>query len=84
MVLSLRNPRLHRRVVGLLSTLLSIAGGLIGFDILNVAPSGLLPNVSKSLAFLVAPALIAGLSMGLISQRIARWYERESRRRGTR
>ena len=80
----LRNPRLHRRVVGLLSTLLSIAGGLIGFDILNVAPSGLLPNVSKSLAFLVAPALIAGLSMGLISQRIARWYERESRRRGTR
>ncbi|MEW6492720.1 MAG: hypothetical protein AB1589_09455 [Cyanobacteriota bacterium] len=28
------------------------------------------------------PALIAGLSMGLISQKIARWYERENRLRG--
>ncbi|HEY9833874.1 MAG TPA: serine/threonine-protein kinase [Stenomitos sp.] len=80
----LRNPRLHRRVVGLLSTLLSTAGGLIGFAMLNPGSSSMFANVSMSVALWVAPALIAGLSMGLISQRIARWYERQSRRQGKR
>jgi hypothetical protein len=81
----LRNPLLHRQVVGLLSTFLSIAGGsLIGFAVLNVARFDPFLYASMSLAFFVVPSLIAGLSMGLISQRIARWYERESRRRGKR
>ena len=78
----LRNPRLHRRIVGLISTSLGTVGGLIGFAILKVSPSDLFANPSMFVAFLVAPALIAGLSMGLISQGIARWYERESRRQG--
>jgi eukaryotic-like serine/threonine-protein kinase len=77
----LRNPRLHRRIVGLLSTLLITVGSLIRFAILNNVPANLFLNAVLSY---VAPGLIAGLSMGLISQRIARWYERESRRQGKR
>lgn len=71
----LRNPRLHRRIVGLVSILLCTGGGLIGFagytqglSFFNSATLGFLP-----------PAAIAGLSMGLISQRIARWYHRRNR-----
>lgn len=77
----LRNPRLHRRIVGLLTTFMITVGGSIGFVVLNAASSGSLANPFMSVVvFFVAPALIAGLSMGLISQRIARWYERESKR----
>ncbi len=73
----LKNPRVHRRTVAIASTVLCTAGGLIGFFVLY----------SKMLSFLtgfevlgsVAPAVIAGLAMGLISQRVAQWYERQSK-----
>lgn len=73
----LKNPRLHRRIVGMVSTLLCIALGLIGFANSIQEVSWYLQT--STLVFSFAPALIAGLSMGLISQQIARWYERSSR-----
>ncbi|GAB4179184.1 MAG: hypothetical protein Fur006_12250 [Coleofasciculaceae cyanobacterium] len=72
----LNKPRLHRRIVGLVSILLCTGGGLIGFASYSDGIWSLFQNTNW---MLVPPALIAGLSMGLISQRIARWYERRSR-----
>ncbi|HEY9609940.1 serine/threonine-protein kinase [Allocoleopsis sp.] len=78
----LKNPRLHRRVVGTISTLVCTAVALIGFASSNHDINSYLKTFNSVLT--VAPAPIAGLSMGLISQGIARWYERESRRQGKR
>lgn len=78
----LKNPRLHRRIVGTVSTLLCTVGGLIG--LVALTHSKIFPFLTSFASdfglFFVVPALIAGLSMGLIAQRIARWYEWESRR----
>lgn len=75
----LKNPQHHRRVVGTSSILLGTAAGLIGFAVSTHYFTHSLQFQTVAFAIAVAPALIAGLSMGLISQQIARWYQRESR-----
>jgi eukaryotic-like serine/threonine-protein kinase len=75
----LTNARRHRRIVGMVSTLLCTAAASIGFALLDSKsfPS----STGAALIYMRGiPALIAGLAMGLISQRIARWYEQKSRR----
>jgi eukaryotic-like serine/threonine-protein kinase len=72
----LNQPRLHRRIVGLVSTLLCTAGSLIAFAGFT---NGIFYVFQNSNWMLLPPVVIAGLSMGLISQEIARWYERRNR-----
>jgi eukaryotic-like serine/threonine-protein kinase len=72
----LRNPRRHRRIVGIVSTFLCMGGGLISF---GISLNGSLSLFQSTNWMFVPPTAIAGLSMGLISQRIARWYERRNR-----
>lgn len=77
----LTNARRHRRIVGMVSILYCTAAGSMGFALLSY--KSFLSRTGAVLMFIgiPIPALIAGLAMGLISQRIARWYEQKSRRR---
>jgi hypothetical protein len=74
----LTNARRHRRIVGMVSILFCTAAGSIGFALLSYK---LFPFV-RPLALVISevPAVIAGLAMGVISQRISQWYEQKSRR----
>ena len=79
----LTNPKLHRQVLTAISIVLCTLTSMVFFfignaiieGIMNVSPS---PNIYMDIIFLLAPSLIAGLSMGASSKSIARWYQIES------
>ncbi|MEG4585003.1 serine/threonine-protein kinase [Microcoleus sp. MOSTC5] len=70
----LTNPKLHRQVLNGISIVLCT---LVSLDFL---PKTSLPYYSSSSYYilLLAPSLIAGLSMGESSKYFARWYQRKS------
>ncbi|MEO1763185.1 MAG: serine/threonine-protein kinase [Cyanobacteria bacterium J06629_18] len=59
----------HRRTTFLLSILLSTALAVIGFASMNM---------SNGLFFVLIPAVISGLSMGVATKSFSRWYENQS------
>lgn len=73
----LTNAKFHRQFVSLLSTSLCTTIGILYFKGMNWGPDS---NYLAYLFWVVAPSLIAGLSMGASSKYIARWYEWASRR----
>ncbi|WP_333333794.1 hypothetical protein [Microcoleus sp. LAD1_D3] len=70
----LTNPKLHRQVLNGISIVLCT---LVSLDFL---PKTSLPYYSSSSYYILvlAPSLIAGLSMGESSKYFARWYQRKS------
>lgn len=83
----LKNPYLYRRVIGITSTVLGIGVSLIFFKNLNLGGQGGsfsyydIKDLTGLIFLIVSPSIISGLSMGIASQSIAKWYERESRRK---
>jgi len=79
----LTNPKLHRQIltpisIGLctltsMAILLPMAKGAVSQDDNPIISS------SEYMILVLAPSLITGLSMGAISQSIARWYQKESK-----
>ncbi len=79
----LKNAYLYRRAIGITSTAFGIVVSLIYFKTVSFGGQiyadfyGL-----KNLMFwIVCPSIITGLSMGIASQTIAKWYERKSRKK---
>lgn len=77
----LTNPKLHRQVVSIASTAICTAASIVIFPtLLGEMLNYLIENPSLGLIFIVAPSAIAGMTMGVISKSIARWYQRESQK----
>jgi eukaryotic-like serine/threonine-protein kinase len=74
----LDDPKLHRRTVIFISTLLGTVGGIVTFSVL-MATQNLGSDGFLHLIFVLIPSAIAGLSMGASSKQIARWYEQQSK-----
>ncbi|MEG4270240.1 MULTISPECIES: serine/threonine-protein kinase [unclassified Microcoleus] len=73
----LTNPKLHRQVLTVISIVLCTSTSIVFFR--RVLLGGVEAEDSSSYLILVlAPSLIAGLSMGTTSKSIARWYQKES------
>ncbi|HAZ48880.1 MAG TPA: serine/threonine protein kinase [Cyanobacteria bacterium UBA11369] len=74
----LDDPKLHRRTLIFISTLLGTVGGIVTFSVImamqNLGSDGFLHII-----FVLIPSAIAGLSMGASSKQTARWYEQQSR-----
>ncbi len=78
MFFPLENPKLHRRTVTFISTLLGTILSLVGFSVL--AANQRLPSDGFwQMVLVLVPSAIAGLSMGASSKQFARWYEEKSR-----
>jgi eukaryotic-like serine/threonine-protein kinase len=77
----LTNSKLHRRVVTIASIIICTAVSIPYFHDFYASPySSPSLNFRDSILWIIAPAVISGLSMGVSSKLIARWYERESKR----
>ncbi|HLO87031.1 MAG TPA: serine/threonine-protein kinase [Nostocaceae cyanobacterium] len=73
----LKNFHQYRRTI---STISSISGLLITMIVFSLATSGVMfDQISYSLFWIIAPAIITGLSMGIVSKYFCQWYERNSR-----
>ncbi|MEG4405308.1 serine/threonine-protein kinase [Microcoleus sp. MON2_D5] len=71
----LTNPKLHRQVLTGISIVLCTSTSIVFFRIMGL---NTLKDLSGQILFVLAPSLIAGLSMGASSKSIARWYQKES------
>ena len=72
----LTNPKLHRQLLAAISILVSTSTSMVFFQQVTVMN---FPNyASNYILLLLAPSLIAGLSMGAVSKCFAEWYQRES------
>ncbi|MEG4034514.1 serine/threonine-protein kinase [Microcoleus sp. S36b_A4] len=71
----LTNPKLHRQVLTAISIVLCTSISIVYFRIMGWNK---LNDLSFEIIFVLAPSLIAGLSMGASSKSIARWYQKES------
>jgi hypothetical protein len=70
----LTNPKSHRQVLTAISIGNSTLKSIMFFQIMNFSP-----QLGSNYIFRVlAPSLIAGLSMGASTKSIARWYQKES------
>ncbi|MFB2917971.1 serine/threonine protein kinase [Aerosakkonema funiforme] len=78
----LANPKLHRQVMSAVSSLVCTAVTVASFSkILAIMLSPVFTRFSYlDIFWIIAPSVITGLSMGVVSKSIARWYERENRR----
>ncbi len=85
------NAKLHRQVISVLSTIICTSASFVYLQVslpgvtLNSCTDSLFcyPKYSpyqNYILWVLAPAVIAGLSMGVSGKFIARWYERESKR----
>ncbi|MEG4392630.1 serine/threonine-protein kinase [Microcoleus sp. BROC3] len=80
----LTNPKLHRQVLTAISIVLCTSTSIVFFFIVNAIievimdVSLIFHNINMDIILLLAPSLIAGLSMGASSKSIARWYQIES------
>jgi eukaryotic-like serine/threonine-protein kinase len=76
----LKNAHLHRRVISISSFLFGTAVSLVYFSSIGLSAIGSQNTSFPMLMFwIVSPSIITGLSMGIASQKISKWYERESR-----
>ncbi|HLP92370.1 MAG TPA: serine/threonine-protein kinase [Nostocaceae cyanobacterium] len=75
----LKNPHTYQRNIIIISMIVGTAIPIIGLKNMfsALSPYGKFIEV---LFFVVAPAIITGLSMGVASKFIAKWYEERSRR----
>ncbi|MEG4573410.1 serine/threonine-protein kinase [Microcoleus sp. N3A4] len=71
----LTNPKLHRQVLTGISIVLCTSTSIVFFRIMDL---NTLKDLSAEIFLVLAPSLIAGLSMGASSKSIARWYQKES------
>ncbi|MEG4065732.1 protein kinase, partial [Microcoleus sp. Pol11C2] len=71
----LTNPKLHRQVLTAVSIVLCTSTSIVYFRTMDWNK---LNDWSVEIIFVLAPSLIAGLSMGASSKSIARWYQKES------
>ena len=74
----LTNPKLHRQVLAAITLVLSTSASIIFFQ--QFTPIDFENYASNYMILVLAPSLIAGLSMGAISKHFAKWYQRESGR----
>jgi serine/threonine protein kinase len=74
----LDDPKLHRRTVTFISTLVGTVVSLVGFSIV-LAHQSVPADGFLHIVFVLIPSAIARLSMGASSKQIARWYEQQSR-----
>lgn len=75
----LTNPKLHRQVLTAISIVLCTSTSIVYFRIMDrIMDWNKLNDWSVEIIFVLAPSLIAGLSMGASSKSIARWYQKES------
>ena len=70
----LTNPNYHRQVLTAISIGISTATSIVFFQMMNFSPV----LDSNYIFVVIAPSLIAGLSMGASSKSIARWYQKAS------
>ena len=70
----LTNPNYHRQVLTAISVGISTATSIVFFQMMNFSPV----LDSNYIFVVIAPSLIAGLSMGASSKSIARWYQKAS------
>jgi eukaryotic-like serine/threonine-protein kinase len=70
----LTNPKLHRQVLAAISIGISTATSIVFFQMMNFSPV----FDSNYIFVVIAPSLIAGLSMGVSSKSIAWWYQKKS------
>lgn len=77
----LKNPYLYRRVIGITSSVLGTIVSSIYFISIGPSYTSYFTGLSGLIFRIIAPSIISGLSMGIASQNIAKWYERESRRK---
>lgn len=70
----LTNPKSHRKVLTAISIGISTLTSIVFFQIMNFSPV----LDSNYIFVVIAPSLIAGLSMGASTKSIARWYQKES------
>ena len=74
----LRNPRRHRQLVGISSTVASISASYVFiYRPFSIYYSN---NFTLSVLLVIVPLLISSVTIGFISQSISRWYENKSRR----
>ncbi len=75
----LRDARTYRRVIALISAVFTAIASWFGFFAIMLFYANIeKANVPVLAAFVIVPALIAGIAAGLISQLGVRWYEKES------
>ncbi|MEG4840205.1 protein kinase domain-containing protein [Microcoleus sp. B9-D4] len=70
----LTNPKSHRQVLTAISMGISTLTSIVFFQMINFSPV----LDSNYIFEVLAPSLIAGLSMGATTKSIARWYQKES------
>jgi len=73
----LTNPKLHRQVLTAISIVLCTSTSVVFCALFVHGKSELSAN--HYIIFVFAPSLIVGLSMGAITDSIARWYQKASR-----
>ncbi len=73
----LTNPKLHRQLLAAISILVSTSTSMVFFQ--QVTVMNFQNYASNYILLLLAPSLIAGLSMGAVSKCFAEWYQRESK-----
>ena len=79
----LTNPKLHRQVLTAISIVFSTCTSILFFKI-KASPDEItiLSDVNYNyyfIMYMLAPSLIAGLSMGAITDSITQWYQKASR-----
>ena len=74
----LTNPKLHRQLLAAISILVSTSTSMV-FFFQQVTVMNFQNYASNYILLLLAPSLIAGLSMGAVSECFAEWYQRESK-----
>ncbi len=78
----LKNAYLYRRAIGITSTVLGIAVSFIYFKSFFPGSYSLRNIKFKDMIIWIVPlSIMIGLTMGIASQTIAKWYERESRKK---
>jgi hypothetical protein len=70
----LTNPKSHRQVLTAISMGISTLTSIVFFQMMNFSPVW----DSNYIFVVLAPSLIAGLSMRASTKSIARWYQKES------
>ncbi len=74
----LTNPKLHRQVLTAISIVFCTSISIVFFLFLIWVFADVLLAAAHFILLVLVPSLIAGLSMGVSSKSIARWYQKES------